>query len=313
MMEHPAESRTLSTYSCSADSLQLGEALYGTASTAAAWFLLEYNGSWEAKAFQESDVPGAVKEHLQLSVPGAAPPKLQLIRRPPGRREAGIRFFVALAAETAPALYEFHLDRYEDLLDLNLQGILAGEVSLGSRRRVDPLILVCTNGRRDPCCARHGLPFYAKMLKIAGMFTWQTTHLGGHRFAANAVCFPHGVYYGRLGPEDAGDLVGACRRGEILIERYRGRACYPQVVQAAEYFLRKRSGVLGLEAYRLVESRPLAPGHWWVQFIASQSGDRYTLRLEVEATGVQFFASCRQDKLSELMRYHLREYSDTDL
>ncbi len=311
-MDQPVERHPPIPYSCSTVSLQLGEALYGTASYAAAWFLLEYNGPWGAKALQESDLPAAVKQHLQFSVQAAASPKVQMIKRPPGRREAGYHFFVALAVETAPVLYEFHLDRYQDLLDLDLPAVLAGEAGFRSHCRESPLILVCTNGRRDPCCARHGLPFFAKMLKTAGAYTWQTTHVGGHRFAANAIYFPHGVYYGRMEPEDAGNFVEACQNGEIFIEHFRGRACYPEVVQAAEYFLRKRSGKLGLEDFRLVAARPLDPGQWSVQFAGSQNSDRYDLRMEVEATGVQYFASCRQDKPSELVRYHLREYAHAE-
>jgi hypothetical protein len=54
--------------------------------------------------------------------------------------------------------------------------------------------------------------------------TWETTHVGGHRFAGNLVILPPGLYYGPVDSAGALDAVGAHARGEISGRGYRGRA-----------------------------------------------------------------------------------------
>jgi hypothetical protein len=56
------------------------------------------------------------------------------------------------------------------------------------------MLLVCTNGRRDVCCALWGQRFYAAAAALLPN-VWQTTHLGGHRFAATAVSLPAAEYF----------------------------------------------------------------------------------------------------------------------
>jgi hypothetical protein len=77
---------------------------------------------------------------------------------------------------------------------------------------------------------------------------WESTHVGGDRFAANLVAFPHGLYFGRVEPEEGPEIVEAYRDGRIAhLERYRGRTIHPTPVQAAEAALRRRRGFDRLE------------------------------------------------------------------
>ena len=57
----------------------------------------------------------------------------------------------------------------------------------------DPLVLVCTNGRHDPCCATFGRPL-ARVLREGARRddVWECSHIGGDRFAANIVILPEG-------------------------------------------------------------------------------------------------------------------------
>jgi hypothetical protein len=77
---------------------------------------------------------------------------------------------------------------------------------------------------------------------------WETTHLGGHRFAATMVCLPHGVCLGRLDAESGPAAAAAYARGEIDLDRYRGRAGTPEAVQVAEHHARRHLGARGLTA-----------------------------------------------------------------
>ena len=77
--------------------------------------------------------------------------------------------------------------------------------------RSAPQYFVCTNGQRDLCCARFGLPTYAALRERVGERVWQTTHVGGHRFAPNVLTLPQAALYGRVQPADV-DAVPRCGR-----------------------------------------------------------------------------------------------------
>ena len=101
------------------------------------------------------------------------------------------------------------------------------------------LHLVCTNGRHDPCCADLGRPVVRALVDSGVDDVWESSHVGGDRFAANIVLLPDGVYYGRVGPDDAADLLAAHRAGTLSLDRFRGRSHLPPLVQAADLFARR--------------------------------------------------------------------------
>jgi len=76
---------------------------------------------------------------------------------------------------------------------------------------------------------------------------WETTHLGGHRFAPTAVLLPHGVVYGRLDDKLALQLVESARDGLFLDEGYRGRSTFDRPGQSAEAAVRRLLGDTGLD------------------------------------------------------------------
>ena len=105
-----------------------------------------------------------------------------------------------------------------------------------------PLLLVCTHGKHDACCAKYGLPVYEAMRDLVDEgWLWQCSHVGGDRFAGNVVCLPEGVYYGRVGAGDALALVEEHLAGRVQLDLYRGRSCYSFRVQAAERAVRASS------------------------------------------------------------------------
>jgi hypothetical protein len=219
---------------CSLVSLGVGEQLFGTATQAQVWFLLEYPYQWGSKAFEESDLPEALKKEL-IAITGNLPGgRVQLIRSVASRYPERIAFYIAHTREVRPILYEFYLSAYEDLLQMDLLGFLKLESGDQEWVRSEPLYLVCTNGRRDPCCAKFGLPVYSALATSRGDSVWQTSHVGGHRFAANLVCFPHGIFYGRVSESELETIAENYRNREIYLEKFRGRSCYPEPIQAAD-------------------------------------------------------------------------------
>ena len=66
-------------------------------------------------------------------------------------------------------------------------------------------LLVCTNAKRDQCCAVLGRPLAASMAEDAGSDTqvWETSHTSGHRFAPTFVSLPDGYLFGGPTPHRA--------------------------------------------------------------------------------------------------------------
>src|SRR5207249_4701681 len=80
-----------------------------------------------------------------------------------------------------------------------------------------------------------------------GELVWESSHIGGDRFAGNLVCLPHGLYFGRVGPAEAAEVADAYLAGRIDLGHYRGRSCYDMLVQAAEDAVRRRWGLTGVD------------------------------------------------------------------
>lgn len=296
---------------CSDISLQADEPLYGSATQTQAFLLLEYTGAWGQKALEQSEIPEAVKARLNELSKTVRNLKTLLIKTEARQRQGvGIRFFVASLSQQPPSLYAFQLGDYLELLDLDIPAILAGETPNDSHRRELPLYLVCTNGRRDLCCARHGIGVYNALSAATQTspepLVWQCTHVGGHRFAANLICLPNGMLYGRVRPENASAILEADRDGRIYLPNLRGRLSVPPVAQAAEYYLRQQQGVEAMDAYRLSDVQDIGNGEWQVQFEALPEGNPFHIRVRASETEQSVFESCTLDKSTSVMRFEFQ-------
>ena len=167
--------------------------------------------------------------------------RIIFIRRGERRAHDGLRAFVARSGVTERALRRLDVERYDDLLGLDLD--TAGEDV------EHPLFLVCTHGKHDRCCAKFGRPLYAAVCEqVDEGWAWQSSHVGGDRFAGNLVALPDGVYSGRVEPSEAWAVVEAALEGRVYLPRYRGRSCYGFAAQAAELAVREATGLDGVDA-----------------------------------------------------------------
>ena len=296
---------------CSDLSLLAGEPLYGSAPQAQGYLLLEYTGVWGEKALEESNIPEPVKVRLKELGAQVTGLKTLLIKTQPGQRqERRIRLFIAALSAQPPRLYAFWLTDYPDLLALNVPAILAGEAVYNPYLHDLPLYLVCVNGRRDRCCARHGLPVYNGLMAAMGSTpepqVWQCTHVGGHRFAANLLCLPHGLMYGRVRAEEALSILEADRESRIFLPNLRGRVSDRPVVQAAEYYLRQQSAAYGINDYRLLDAQELSPGEWSVRFAAQPEDNITQVLVHVSLTEARIYESCTFDKSTKVLSYEFQ-------
>ena len=256
---------------CSDLSRENDESLAATASRIDHWFLIEYRGLWTRDALPGSGLSDQVKQHLRDQVAAAPHGRLLFIRRPDRRRRPELVAFAASSRPGHERLTRFEFETYEDLRGVDLR---AGAPA------AQPLFLVCTHGKHDPCCARHGRPLYEALRdELEPDWAWQVTHIGGDRFAGNLVCLPEGLYYGRVDREVAGSVLDEHFARRVLLDHYRGRSTYTFPVQAAERSIREATGLKGIDDLSLqkVERRN---GSCEVSFEAG--GRTHTVHVEEE-------------------------------
>ena len=234
------------------------EPLYGTASFVRRWLLLEQPGSWGRDALTESRLRPNLAQELRART-GAAGVRVILIRR--GVRMSTDRRQCYFVRTDGGDLYQGHmeLDLADDLLDVDLASLRDGPVP-GATERTDPIFLVCTHGRHDRCCAIRGNQVSREACAHPGADAWECSHIGGDRFAANLVCFPHGLYYGRVEPGRVTGLMDAYGAGSLSLAHFRGRCCHRFPIQAAEYFARRETNTTEIDAIRLIDSAPTSVG-----------------------------------------------------
>ncbi len=298
----PDESRA--NQLCCEGSLQVGEPLFATASRVDVWLLLEHNAAWGAKALPDSSLPDDIKNYLNHHLESIPNCRFQFIRQS-AIMTGNPRFFIVRSAPGVPEIYEFHL-ALDDLLNLDIQAVLAGEPQFEKNLFTAPLFLVCTNGKRDLSCARYGLPLYQSMSAHAGESAWQTTHLGGHRFAGTMAVLPDGLYYGRVALDDAENLVIEHRAGRIYLDHFRGRSAYDAPMQAAEHFLREHTGNLDVRGLRLISTESTGENRWKVQFVIAAK--KYTLQVSSYESDFEIYESTANADKNRVTLYRLDSY-----
>ncbi|WP_242454026.1 sucrase ferredoxin [Bailinhaonella thermotolerans] len=213
---------------------------------ARAWLLVEHEGPWAAYLDECASLPPEVAGLVARATEAGVRP--QLIRRPGARRRdaSARRVYVGWSAGDSPWLEERVVTDLADLARLDLDAVARGERPHFGPLVTEPVALVCTHAKRNACCARLGLPLARELHDKWPRNVWETTHVGGDRYAANLVCLPHGLYYGSMSQAAAIAAVEAYRRGEVILDRLRGRSGIPEPLQAAEHFVRAHTGELAL-------------------------------------------------------------------
>lgn len=228
------------TDACSVLAEDLGEDLAGTAPKARHFLLLEQSGPWTGRnAVTHSDLDEGLAREL-LARADEAGVKVHLIRRSSRRAPHERRAcFVADTRREDPWIARYELTDPREVLTVDLD-----EPDV---RWEQPVYAICTHGKRDPCCARRGRPLVRAVRAQRPEETWEVGHIGGHRFAATFLAFPHGLCFGRV-PAAAGPrVVSEYEAGGISLEHLRGRAGDPPVVQAADVLVRRRLDLRGLD------------------------------------------------------------------
>ncbi|KQT97869.1 sucrase ferredoxin [Sanguibacter sp. Leaf3] len=231
---------------CARISRDLDEPMAGAAGRSDAWVLVEHPGPWPSEAPQ-GILPGAVLAHLEQ--PGV---RVVLIRRPRSRTVTRPVCFVASTHPDSPWVRRFEIETYDDLLTVDVATAVAGDRPAAGEPHDLPLVLVCTHGRRDVCCAELGRPLLPGMAARDDVDVWECTHVGGDRFAANVVLLPHGLHYSRLVDQSAAEVLDAYVDGRVVSEHLRGRSAFSQPAQVAEHAVRRRTGITEVDGFTIL-------------------------------------------------------------
>jgi hypothetical protein len=216
-----------------------GDSALATAAPAQRWLLIEQPGPWGRDALTESRFDARVARLLAARA-RREDVRVLLVRRPGDRlADSGRRWAYVDSRIGHEGLWWSVRATDADLLTAPWNGSV-GEPAQG------PTYLVCTHGGHDACCALRGRPLARALPASRPAAVWECSHLGGDRFAANALVLPHGFYYGRV-PEDGAELVAAHEHGRVALPWLRGRAGLPPPVQAAQHFAREELGLLGVD------------------------------------------------------------------
>jgi hypothetical protein len=251
---------------CAAVSSSSEEPLAATASRIDHWLLVEYRGAWARDVLGECQFSPELKAHLREQLAALERARLLFVKKPERRPQSGRKVFFGSSRPGRERLFELEVEHQDHLLGFDFAAAL--DAGGGPASPVEgPLYVVCTHGKRDRCCARHGRPLYDNLRhEVESDRVWQSTHVGGDRFAGNVVVLPHGLYYGRVEPGDTRSLLAAQVAGEVDLERYRGRSAYSFPVQAAEQAIRESEGLRGIGDLTLLGTGSTGDDAWRVRF-----------------------------------------------
>ena len=282
---------------CSALAEQLGEPMIGTVDQRRRWLLVEDRSAWGHDAV--ADVLGAP--------------------RSAALKDAGIRALLVRQREGDPAAdalrrailvdtvsREMAVRTIASVEELDAPGLAAASIADFGVPLAEPVFLVCGNGKRDACCAVRGRALLSALGSAHAKRMWECTHLGGHRFAANLVCLPDGLVYGRVDPAEGQRLADEYIAGRVDPSALRGRSAWPPPAQVAEQHVRMREGHIDVDDVRLVSAE--VEGDRAEVMLATSGGHRAVV-LRAEPMRPPRPTSCRADELDEPIHWRVVEAS----
>ncbi|GMA39791.1 sucrase ferredoxin [Mobilicoccus caccae] len=273
------------------------EPAWGSAAPATFWVALEQRGPWGNKAFVESRLDPRTGSAIERAC-AAAGGRALLIRSADDHvlaraDESGTRrlFVSGGMSSRAPWLLAADIEDPALVLDLPFSTLVGPDPSAAIaalpmlRRTGQSVLLVCTNAKRDACCAVLGRPVALEAADMRPGRVWECTHTGGHRFSATGVVLPTGATLARLTTDLAVASLDAAARGRIAegtndARHHRGLSHLRPPVQAADAWVRATTGevdVTALTSY-LAQGGDGTTADAWVT-VVHRDGHRWDLRV----------------------------------
>jgi (2Fe-2S) ferredoxin len=181
----------------------------------------------------------------------------------------------------------------------------------------EPIILVCTHGVHDTCCALRGRPVAAVLSSHWPELVWECSHVGGDRFAPNVLVLPDGFYYGNLEPDEAVTTVRQHLAGTVAPGYLRGQVRYPPPVQAAVVAAYERCPPLGPGQITVRSVEQIGPhdGHGSETIVDLEVASlRAAIRVEMlSVRRPEAKLTCRAPRATPATEYRLQRFEQTTL
>ncbi|MEU6403436.1 sucrase ferredoxin [Streptomyces sp. NPDC046985] len=255
---------TTGRFFCADAARMRGDPIAGTAPRGLVWVLIEYRSGWPVNGFDGIDLAPEVKTHV-WSAAHAVRARVLLVRRLARPRPEGPGRWAVLHYEPSGAYRQRWgtWTRDEDLVEI------ADALRSPGPTDHPPVVLVCVHGQHDVCCAVRGRPVARALSERWPNLVWESTHVGGDRFAANVVVVPDGVYYGRLDAAASVAVVEEHLAGRVHADHLRGYTDLGPPQQVAVAALLGRFGPAGRHDYAVTGT--------------AREGDDWRVRVELRA------------------------------
>jgi len=279
---------------CAQASRERGDPLTATASRVDRWLVVEHRGAWGPETVPTRRMGRATATALARAA-NTARARLVLVRRPHGTQEEPGRW--VFAVDSRPGSERVRTRHVADDAEL-VSAVDAGPLFEGAPAdgwsEVDgPLYLVCTHGRHDRCCALRGRPVARALAAHEPVRTWECTHVGGDRFAANLVVLPDGLYLGRVEADEVVQVVRDLERGTLPAGRVRGRSSLSLPAQAAQQFARESSGRWGVDDLQPLVQEAAGADRWRVVLAGSGGPEvEVVVRYDRDGDGTAQLLTC---------------------
>jgi hypothetical protein len=287
---------------CSDAARLRGDDNTATAARVDVWILVELPITWGRDPITEAALPQVVRSALRRASHEIPRCRVVFIRK---RVEClGPTRVYVVRSGPHTGVTQLDLDSLDDVATIPFISVANDTTAPAAR----PLVLVCTHGQHDSCCGRRGYPLFDALRQRDELEVWQCSHVGGDRFAANAVVLPWGIYYGPVEARDAGALAESIGREEIFLPGYRGRSSMSRPVQAAETFVRRETNVLDRDAFELVSREPLDHGRTQVH-LRDRAGTIHDVTIEQFQSGETAMLTCTSQEATTVPQFRLIEYT----
>lgn len=224
---------------CALEAKTRGESLPGKAEIAHTFLLIEDPNAWSGKsALQASSLSEKARLRVEDFDRCVLAPRILFIKNESSKQRHDRSIFICRPGGLRPRVRRIEIDSLEGLGEVDLVQISRDlEQSDHVVTCTSPLLLVCTHGKKDKCCAKIGGPL-VQTLHGLNIEAWECTHTGGDRFAGNVIDPIRGHYYGFVYSDYAEEFALKISNDWIPLQHFRGATYLGAFTQAAEVHLR---------------------------------------------------------------------------
>jgi hypothetical protein len=273
----------VTTPRCADTARERGDPPLGTAPVAGSFLLIEHPGPWRPDALAGAGWSPEVVDALTAAVRRSLG-RLLLIRRPGRRPVTTTRAWAVtrVGVGTVWGTWQHEADLMVAAASLSAPPSTPPQGrSPASQASPEPVLLVCAHGVHDTCCAVRGRPVATALTGRWPAATWECSHVGGDRFAANVVVLPDGTYYGGLDADSATDVIADHLDGRLDPRHLRGSVRWPPAAQVAVGEIHRTRGPFAARDVRAESWTTVAPSRWLIE-VSVPDGRRWSVTVAGE-------------------------------